>query len=113
MSFSQISKVKSASDRALDLIRTHYPNYHPLIALAKMAHQDNVICDPKIELEVHKAILPYVAPKLQSSEVTADVNEDRRIIVSLFETKTLEDGRTVDVEVPLITEVSELVPLDH
>jgi hypothetical protein len=112
MAFTQVSRLKSASDRALDLIQRDYPNYHPLIALAQMAHQENVRCDPRIEMEVHKAILPYVVPKLQTSEVVAEINEDRRIVVSLFEEHTLENGRTVNVEVPLITEVSEIVPLD-
>ena len=104
--------VKNASQLALDIVQREFPNYHPLIALARLAHRDDVTCDPKLELEVHKTILPYVAPKLSSVEVKAEINEDRRVIVSLFETRTLEDGRTVDVEVPLVTEVEDLVRLD-
>ena len=104
--------VKNASQLALDIVQREFPNYHPLIALARLAHRDDVTRDPKLELEVHKTILPYVAPKLSSVEVKAEINEDRRVIVSLFETRTLEDGRIVDVEVPLVTEVEDLVRLD-
>lgn len=77
-----------------------------------MAHRADVMADPKLELEVHKTILPYVAPKLANIEVKADINEERRVIVSLFEDRQLPDGRTVEVEVPLVTDVTDLVPLD-
>jgi hypothetical protein len=113
MAMSSVVKVKSASEQALTLIQREYPNYHPLIALARLAHDPLVIADPKLEVDIHKSILPYVAPKLSSVEVKQEATDDRRVIVSLFETHVLENGRTVDVEVPLITEVSELVPLDR
>lgn len=77
-----------------------------------MAHDTNVRQDPRLEMEIHKTILPYVTPKLSSVEVKTVQEDDRRVIVSLFEQKTLEDGRVVDVEVPLVTEVEDLVPLD-
>lgn len=77
-----------------------------------MAHSANVLEDPKLEFEVHKAILPYVTPKLSSVEVKAEISEERRVIVSLFEMATLEDGSQVETEVPLITDVSDLVRLD-
>lgn len=109
---TSVIRVRNASEQALDLVRREYPEYHPLIALARLAHKEEVIADPKLELEVHRTILPYVAPKLSSVEVKTDNSEQRRVIVSLFETKTLENGSVVDVEVPLITEVSEIVPLD-
>lgn len=113
MGMTSVVRVRSASEQALDLVQRDYPQYHPLVALARMAHSAKVIEDPKLEFEVHKAILPYVVPKLSSVEVKVDTPEDdRRVIVSLFETHTLENGRTVDVEVPLVTDVSEVVRLD-
>jgi hypothetical protein len=93
-------------------VQSEYPDYHPLLALARLAHRKEVTDDPKLELEVHRTILPYVAPKLANIEVKAEVRDERRVIVSLFEERTLPDGRTVDVEVPLVTDVSELVRLD-
>lgn len=107
-----IAKVRSPADMALALVRTEFPNYHPLVSLARLAHRADVIEDPKLEFEIHKAILPYVVPKLSSIEVKSDVQETKRVIVSLFETKTLPNGQVVDVEVPLVTEVSEIVRLD-
>lgn len=109
---SQAIRVRSAADIALSIVQREYPDYHPLISLARLAHKEEVIADPKLELEVHKTILPYVQPKLSSVEVKTEDNDPRRVIVSLFEEHTLEDGRVVDVEVPLVTEVSELVRLD-
>lgn len=110
--FSPVTRVMSAAERALSLVQSEYPNYHPLISLARMAHDQRVIADPRLELEVHRSILPYVAPKLANVEVKQTDPDSRRIVVSLFENKQLEDGRVVEVEVPLVREASEIVPLD-
>lgn len=105
-------RIRTPSEAALELVQRKYPTYHPLVALADLAHKAEVVADPKLEFEVHKAILPYVTPKLSSVEVKQENTETKRVIVSLFETRELEDGRVVDVEVPLVTEASELVRLD-
>lgn len=97
---------------ALALVRQEFPNYHPLVSLTRLAHKQEVIDDPKLEFEVHKAILPYVTPKLSSIEVKSDIQETRRVIVSLFEQHTLPNGNVVEVEVPLVTDVTDIVPLD-
>lgn len=109
---ANVSLIRTPADAALALVQREFPDYHPLVALTRLAHRPDVTCDPKLELEVHKTILPYVTPKLSSVEVKHDPNPDRSIVVTLFETKTLDDGRVVDVEVPLVTEASELVELD-
>lgn len=106
-------RIRAPSEAALALVQSEFPNYHPLIALARLAHRKDVICDPHLELEVNRTILPYVTPKLSSVEVKHEVSEDdRRVIVSLFETRTLENGRQVEVEVPLVTDVTDIVELD-
>lgn len=107
-----VVKNQSPAELALGLIHREFPEYHPLVSLARLAHRQDVKDDPKLEFEVHKAILPYVTPKLSSVEVKAEIQEERRVIVSLFEQKTLENGSVVEVEVPLVTEVSEIVRLD-
>lgn len=107
-----LAKVQSPADMALTLIRTEYPTYHPLLSLTRLAHRADVTSDPRLEFEVHKAILPYVTPKLSSIEVKSEVKEERRVIVSLFEQKTLPSGQIVDVEVPLVTDVTDVVALD-
>lgn len=108
----RVTQIRSPAEQALALVQREFPNYHPLVSLARLAHREDVRSDPRLELDVHKTILPYVCPKLSSVEVKQEINEDRRVIVSLFEERTLPDGRRVDVEVPLVTEVNELVPLD-
>lgn len=112
MSYTAVTRIKSPAEAALGLIQEHYPTYHPLVALAKLAHRQEVTDDPRLELDVHKAILPYVTPKLSSVEVKQEISEERRVIVSLFEDIALPDGRVVQSEIPLVTEVEELVPLD-
>lgn len=107
-----VAKIHTPAEAALALVQREYPNYHPLVSLARLAHKNDVIEDPRLEFEIHKAILPYVTPKLSSIEVKSEVQETRRVIVSLFEQQTLPNGSVVDVEVPLIREVSEIVPLD-
>ena len=107
-----VVRVKGASEMALDLVQREYPQYHPLIALARLAHRPDVTNDPKLELEVHKTILPYVTPKLSSVEVKTDNSEQRRVVVSLFDSKQLENGTVVDVETPLLLDPHEVVPLD-
>ena len=110
---TSIVRVRNASEMALSLVQSEFPNYHPLIALARLAHKDDVIADAKLELEVHKAILPYVTPKLSSVEVKSDLSDQRRVIVSLFEDVQLPNGSIVDVETPLVLEEGhELVRLD-
>jgi hypothetical protein len=109
---TQVVRVKGASEMALDLVQREFPNYHPLVSLARLAHREDVQADPKLELEVHRTILPYVSPKLANVEVKQEVVEQKRVVVSLFETRQLENGGVVEVEVPLVTEVEDLVPLD-
>jgi hypothetical protein len=107
-----LAKIASPAEAALLLIQREYPNYHPLVSLTRLAHKESVIEDPRLEFEIHKAILPYVTPKLSSIEVKSEVQETRRVIVSLFEQQTLPNGAVIDVEVPLVTEVTDIVPLD-
>lgn len=109
---SSVVRVRSASEQALALVQSEYPNYHPLVSLARLAHRADVIQDAKLELEIHKTILPYVAPKLANVEVKAAGSDDRRVVVSLFEDVALPDGRVVQTETPLVREFVEIVPLD-
>lgn len=109
---TSIVKIRSASEQALALVQSEFPLYHPLVSLARMAHNPEVMADPKLELEVHKCILPYVAPKLSSVEVKEEASDERRVIVSLFEPMALENGNVVDVEIPLVSDMSDIYKLD-
>jgi hypothetical protein len=111
--YTSVVRVKSPGERALELVQMEFPNYHPLIALARMAHDSKVRDDPRIELEVHRTILPYVSPKLSVKEVEPVQEADRRIVVSLFEDRVLEDGTQVHAEVPCVVDVIDMVPLEE
>lgn len=110
---SQVVRIKSAAQVALDLIQREYPNYHPLVSLARLAHKPEVMDDPRLELMVHQTLLPYVAPKLSSVEVVENNPDDRRVIVTLFDEMQIEDGTYVQTSTPLEIEDSvQLIPLD-
>lgn len=87
----------AAGERVLALIRSRYPEYHPLMAIAELAHSQKVKDDPRLELECHKTLTKYVTPELKSVEVKAEIKETRRVIVSMF------DGEAVDVRPNSIT----------
>lgn len=74
----------AAGERVLALVRTKFPQYHPIMAIAEMAHETN-IDDPRLKLDCHKTILRYVMPELKSVEVKAEIKETRRVIVSMFD----------------------------
>ena len=109
---SALVKLQAQHANVLDVVRHKYPGYHPVVAMVDLAHREDVLMkDPKLEFEIHKAIAPYCAPRLSALEVRPP-QEPTRVIVSLFEEMTLENGETVQVEVPLVREVEEVVPLD-
>ena len=106
-------KLQQQHVSVLDAVRQHYPNYHPVVAMVDLVHRADVQGrDPKLEFEIHKAIAPYCAPRLSALEVRPP-QEQSRVIVSLFESLELDNGETVDVEVPLVREIDEVVPLDR
>lgn len=98
------SGVQSAGDRVLALIHTKHPGYHPLLAIAALAHDPEVKKDPKLELECHKTLVKYVTPELKSLEVKAEINETRRVIVSMFDGEVIDLGaaRSVSFDAPVL-----------
>lgn len=96
----------------LSVVQHRYPNYHPVLAMVELAHREDVLGqDPRLEFEIHKAVAPYCEARLSSVEVKPP-QDPARVIVSLFEEHVLENGQTVSVEVPLVRELEEVVPLD-
>jgi hypothetical protein len=66
----------------LDLIRQKYPEYHPVVAMADLAHTTD---NEEIEFKCHQSIAKFVLPELKSIEVRAQISEQRRVIVELFD----------------------------
>lgn len=88
--------ITAAGDRVLALIRTKFPAYHPLLAIAELAHSDKAREDSRLQLECHKTLVKYVTPELKSVEVKAELTSTRRVIVSMF------DGEPLDVTEPAL-----------
>ncbi len=109
---NQLTVMQNRHSGVLAVVNARYPNYHPVLAMVDLAHRADVMGqDPKLEFEIHKAVAPYCEARLSSVEVKPP-QDPARVIVSLFEDVQLESGETVSVEVPLVRELEELVPLD-
>lgn len=69
--------------RLLRMIQQQHPEYHPALAIAKLAHKPEI--EEDLEFRCHATLLKYVEPELRSVQVQAEVRETRTIRVSLFE----------------------------
>ena len=87
-------QAKGPGDRMLEMIRQRHPEYHPVLAMADLAHSTD---NEELEFKCHQAIAKYVAPELKSIEVRAEINEQRRVIVEMFDEAVIKH----DVPLPL------------
>lgn len=78
-----IAPDQSRRELLLGMIQKEFPNYHPLISIARIAHHGDA--DLKTQLECHKTIAKYVEPELKSIEVKGEITGRHRVQVSLFE----------------------------
>lgn len=78
-----IPALKSRSRDLLEAIQLRYPNYHPLIAIAEIAHSHEA--DIELKFQCHKTIAKYIEPELKAVEVKTDINDRSIVKVSLFE----------------------------
>lgn len=62
-----ISTNLKQGERVLELLQEHYPGYHPLVGVAKIAHTTE---DPRLEFDCHKTLSRYIEPELKSVEVS-------------------------------------------
>lgn len=103
-------------DRLLHMLRKQHPDYHPIMAIAKIAHAaecpqfDGMEPDLELALKAHTTVLRYVEPELKSIEISTHNPRGRTIEVSLFDdsqpSKQLTDelskaeqvGKVIDVE---------------
>lgn len=74
---------QSRSAALVSMIHAEFPNYHPLLSIARLAH--HVDADLRLQFECHKTIAKYVEAELKSVEVKSDVKETRTVRVSLFD----------------------------
>jgi hypothetical protein len=67
----------------LGMLQKEYPSYHPLVSIARIAHDSTA--DLKLQFECHKTIAKYVEPELKSIEVKGEIQGRHRVTVSLFD----------------------------
>lgn len=84
----------SSKSHVLDAIRRHYPEYHPLVSIAHIAH--DVQSDPRLKFDCHRVIAKYVEPELKSLEVKGTFTEMRRVSVSLFDESEILDVAIIE-----------------
>ena len=76
---------KSNGDHLLALIRTEFPDYHPLVSIARIAHDRD--SDLKLQFECHKTISKFIEPELKSVEHSGGDDNQRRVVISMFPDK--------------------------
>ena len=62
------------NNHLLEMLQKEFRQYHPVIAMAKMAHETNV--EDNIRFNCHKEIARYIEPQLKSVEVKGSVKAD-------------------------------------
>lgn len=77
------SDAPSRRDVLLGMLQKEYPAYHPLLSIARIAHDQGA--DLKLQFECHRTIAKYVEPELKSLEVKGELGHRHRVSVSLFE----------------------------
>ena len=82
-----------SKSHVLSAIRRFYPDYHPLVSIAHIAHSNT--SDPRLQFDCHRVIAKYVEPELKSLEVKGTFTETRRVSVSLFDESDVSDGELV------------------
>jgi hypothetical protein len=87
-------------NKVLELIQSHYPEYHPLVSIAHIAHT-KAHDDPRLELECHKTIAKYVEQELKSLEVTGHIDHEintLRVIIDHREAPPPIEGEATKIE---------------
>lgn len=63
-------------------IRRRYPNYHPILAIVDIAHQEEASLE--LQYNCHKTVAKYIEPELKSIEVKGEFKQQQTVRVSLF-----------------------------
>lgn len=74
---------KTRREVLLGMLQKEFPGYHPLISIARIAHQGDA--DLKLQFDCHKTIAKYVEPEIKSIEVKGEISGRHQVSVSLFD----------------------------
>ena len=77
-------------------IQKTYPNYHPILAIVKLAHSIEISDNYDLQYNCHKTVARYVAPELKSVEMNVRTTEARRVKVSLFDEVEVIDAEMIE-----------------
>ena len=80
--------IHSRTAALVTMLHAEFKNYHPLLSIARIAHNEKA--DLHLQFECHKTIAKYIEAELKSVEVKSDVREDRVVRVSLFDVEDVE-----------------------
>lgn len=80
----------------MQMIQKEFPGYHPLLSIARIAH--DVGADLKLQFECHRTIAKYVEPELKSMEIKGGLENISRVTVSLFDPTQPIEGEYVEIE---------------
>lgn len=94
---TEVDNPLSRRDLLLGMIQKEFPQYHPLIAIARIAHHGDA--DLKLQFECHKTIAKYVEPELKSIEVKGGMEHRHSVKVSLFDSPGVEPTPVIEGEV--------------
>ena len=95
---------KKTNNAVLDMLQSKYPGYHPLMAIADIAHNPDPNIEWELRFQCHKAIAKYVEPELKSVQ-TIDGNKRPDITITMFGESNQEE-EIIDVvghDRPLVT----------
>ena len=90
-----VQKEESQGTQLMRMIQAEFPEYHPIMALARLAHSSNA--SPELQFNCHKTVAKYIVPELKSVEVRMNDKQARRVTVSLFDDTPAVDAEYVDV----------------
>lgn len=98
----------SNGDHLLAMIRREYPEYHPLVSIARIAHRQDA--DLKLQFECHKTISKFIEPELKSVENRGGQDDQRRVVISMFPDKPnlIENGATYGYDGKHIQDIEDV-----
>ena len=68
-----LSKSNKRSQEVLDAVAEKFPDYHPVVAMAAIANDEDA--SPEMRFQAHKEVAQYMAPKRRAIEMALDLDE--------------------------------------
>lgn len=81
----------------LAAIQKFYPEYHPLVSIAHIAHAQDKDVDARLRFDCHRVIAKYVEPELKSLEVKNLITPTRRVTISMFDESQIIDAELTQI----------------